>query len=223
MVEQVLVDLEGLAVLAERRRVCPGPCRPRPGPCRPRRLGTVVPPAKHDQVRHHLGTRGFEERSGRKADGADQVGQGVHLPAGRRVAGVERVARGQDGDEPAGARQVKALQDEVVVQGVARAVVPWVVRGHLGEGHVADDEVEVAVRNEEALEPAVVDLGRCAVEVSGHRRRRGVGLDAGDVATIRGQADEVPRAASRFEDPAAVEAQLTDGTPHRRDHLRAEV
>ena len=58
-----------------------------------------------------------------KPDGTDEVGEAGHLAAGRGVAGVERVAGGEGGDEPAGSDEVEALEQEVVVKRVAAAVV----------------------------------------------------------------------------------------------------
>src|SRR5690606_40139925 len=56
-----------------------------------------------------------------------------HLPPSGGVACIERVAGGECDHEAARSDEVQALEEEVVVQGVAAPVVDWVVRLDAGE------------------------------------------------------------------------------------------
>ncbi len=213
---EVLVDEQLLGVAVYR-------CRHRGRPARPGGLGAVGATTQDHQVADHVGARGLGEGSGREAHGADQVGQRLHLPAGGRVAGVEGVARGEHRHQPAGAGEVKALDDEVVVQAEPGPVVAGVVRGDLGEGDVADDQVEAALGRREGLEAALVDLGPCSVEVAGHGCGGAVGLHADELAALGGEAEKVARPAPRLQHPASAEAEPPHQLPDGGDNLGGGV
>ena len=184
----------------------------------------AVPTAtQHEQVAHDLCAGRAHEGASREAEGTDQVGSGFDLAAGSRVAGIGGVAGGEHRHQPARPGQLQALDDEVVVQSQPGAVVAGVVRGDLGEGDVADHQVEVPVRRDEGLEALGTDRCPGAVEMAGDRGGGGVGLHAGDLAAVGRQADEVARPASRLQHPPAGEAQVRDRPPHGGDHLGGRV
>ena len=215
VLDEVLVDVEWLGRRAL-RQVEVSRQSPRPGGTGGFSAGESAP--QHQEVDDDVGARRCRECPLRKAKCADEISDGRHLSPSRWVAGVERVARGERDDEATGANEMEALDEEVVVEGVAAAVVARVVRGDLCEGHVADDEVERPVVGTEVLEAFGVDGRSSAVEVSGDLGGGRVQLDADQIGTVGSEADEVARPAPWFEDPTvAVEAELLDGRPHRGD------
>lgn len=170
--------------------------------------------SKDEQVADDARARGGLERAGREADSTDQVGEAVHLTPGRGVAGIEGVAGADGGDDPTRSHEAEALDQEVVVQRVTAPVVDGVVRGHLGEGDVADRQVEARVAELQVFEALCVDRGTGAVEVLCDPGGGAVSFDADDGASRWCQTDEVAGATARLENPAAVETEVSDGTPN---------
>lgn len=211
MCEVVLIHLQRRATVVHLDR-----CRTNAFPRGPGGLCPRYAATQHEQVDHHVGARGTGEGSLRETDGSDQIGHRRDLSPGRRVAGVEGVAGGERDNEPAGAGQVQRLDEEVVVQGVAAAVVARVVRSDLGEGQVADHQVEGVVGDPQLLEAGGVDRGSGGVEVFGDLGGRLVEFDAGQPGAIGSEADEVARPATGLEHPhIALDAERAGRLPHR--------
>jgi hypothetical protein len=119
---------------------------------------------------------------------------------------------------------VETLDEEVAVQRVAVPVVTRIVGGDLGEGDVADHQVERAVLGAEILEPIGVDGRPRSVEVTGDLGGGLVELDAEEARLLRGEAQEVARPAARLEHPTSpVEAKVLHRPPHRGDDRRGGV
>ena len=161
-------------------------------------------------------------RAAGQPDRADQVRQAGDLAAGGGVAGVHGVAGGHHGDQAAGADQVQGLDDEVVVDAVAAGIVQAVGQGERAERDVADREVEAGLWGPEAGEGLVGDVG---IRVEGRRDLGGdrLELDAGEPGAARCKADEVSRAAARFQDASAGEAEIPDACPDDLDEFGVGV
>ena len=141
-------------------------------------------------------------------DSGDDVGDFGHGSSSAVGTGIERVARGQYGDDPAGSAEGERFEDEVIVDRVPGSVVALVVQCHLAERDVADDEIERAVGQRCRFEPLGPDRG-LRVEQPGDLCSHGIEFDAGpvDVEIVWREADEVPGAAARLEDSSSVEAE----------------
>lgn len=100
------------------------------------------------------------------------------------------------------------------MQRVTASVVDGVVRGHLGEGDVADRQVEARVGEVQVFEALCVDRGTGAIEVLSDPGGGAVSFDANDGASRWCQTDEVAGATARLENPAAVETEVSDGAPN---------
>ena len=70
----------------------------------------------------------------RETQGAAKVYVRRHLPTSRGVASIERVAGGERDHEAARSDEVQALEEEVVVQGMAAPGVDWVVSDNVRKG-----------------------------------------------------------------------------------------
>lgn len=78
-----------------------------------------------------------------QTDRTNEFAQRVHLAASSGALRVERPAARDDGDQATGSSVVQRLDQEMVVEGVALALVEArIVQLHLPEGNVADREVE---------------------------------------------------------------------------------
>ena len=155
-------------------------------------------------------------RAAGQPDCSGEVGQGGDLAACGGVAGIHGVAAGHHGDQAARPHQVQALDDEVVVDAVPAGVVPPVGQGEIAERDVADRQVEAAFGGTGVGERLVGDIG---IGVQ-HRRDRGgdwVQLHARDPGAAGREADEVPAAASCFQDAALGEAELLHPCPDGLD------
>ena len=186
------------------------------------RLAAGFAAAEDQQVGDDPGARGALVRAAGQPDRAGQVGQRGDLAAGGGVAGVHGVAGGHHGDQAAGTDQVQGLDDEVVVDAVTARVVQAVGQGERAERDVADRQVEGALAGPETGEGLAGDVG-VRVERRGDLGGDRLELDAGDPGAAGREADEVARSASRFQDPAAGEAELLDACPDGLDKFGVGV
>ena len=114
--------------------------------------------APQDQeVRDGLRARYAPVRAAGQPHSADQVSQGADLAPGGRVRCVERIPAAQQHREAARPRQRQALDDEVVVDRVARSVVLRVIQLTFAERHVADRQVEAPARQPAGCGPRTID------------------------------------------------------------------
>ena len=195
--EKMLIDRDLMAVQHDRAGLLP-----RGGIGLP--AGFAAP--QDQQVGHHAGAGGLLVGPARQPDRPDEIGEGGHLTARGRVAGIHRVAGGEHGDQAAGPDQPQRLDDEVVVDRVTGQVMPPVVQRGLAERHVADRQVIRPVRVTGAGERLREDL-RAGMQRRGDRGGNRIQLDAGDLRARRGETDEVAAAAARLQHPAAGEAE----------------
>ncbi|GAA4102674.1 hypothetical protein GCM10022248_89620 [Nonomuraea soli] len=173
--------------------------------------------AEDEHVGDHRGASGLLVGSLGQADRADQVGQGNHLFAHRHVGGrIQRPAGGDDGQQPTGAGQVQAFEDEVVVDAVAVRVVPAVGQGEHAERHVADGQVEGAVGDPGVGEGLVQDA-RVRIQQGGDLGGRGFEFHADQVGALGGRPEEVAAAAAGLQHAPLGEAEVGDGLPHLPD------
>ena len=190
--------------------------------------GLVVKPLAEEQdVDDDVGAGLGPEAALRQADCADEVRHRGDVLACARIRLVHCAGRGDERGESAGFRRLNRLRDEVVMQAQAeRAVGTIAAHGSVGEGRVADREVEMRPQ---------LDSGEILVEdprarlqelhdPGGHR----IELDAGDVADVaqpcRHQRRKQAAANAGFEHPAAAEAKPLYSRPDRADDVfRREV
>jgi len=105
---------------------------------------------------------------------------------------------------------------------VTAGVVAAVGQGERAERDVADRQVETALAGPGVGEGLVDDVG------VGVERGRDLGgdrfeLHAGELGAAGGEADEVSRSASWFQDPSAGEAELLDAAPDGLDEAGVGV
>ena len=217
MGDEELVERDRFSAFVERDQGRVAPRRSAPG-----RL-TFDAATQDHQITDHLGPRGLGKGAGGQAHRADKIAQRGHLGSGRGSARIERVPGAQQRHQAPRAREVEALEDEVVVKTVVPSVVTRIVGGDLGKGDVADDQIEGAFGGGEVLEPKGVDGGAVAVEMARHRRARRVHLDTGDLRARRREPDEVPRTTARLQDHPARKAQRAHRAPDRLDDRRRGV
>ena len=168
-----------------------------------------VAAAEDQQVDERVGAGGAAVRAGRQPHRADQVGR-ARSSRGGRPGWRRRACSGElsTATSPPGRVSAQGLDDEVVVQAVAAGVVPRVVQAHVGERHVPDRQVEVAVRQPRVRERLGADVG---VGVQRSRdRARCVGSSSTPISSRAGgrEAEEDPGAAAGLEHPAAGEPEL---------------
>ena len=168
--KKMLIDRDLLPVQHDRAGLLP-------------RRGIGLPPglaaAQDQQVGHHAGAGGLLVGPARQPDRPHEIGEGRHLPARGRVAGIHRVAGGEHGDQAAGPDQPQRLDDEVVVDRMAGQVMPPVVQRGLAERHVADRQVIRPVRVTGIGERLREDL-RLRMQRRGDRGGNRIQLDTGD-------------------------------------------
>ena len=213
VVQEVLADRHLGAVQLGRADLLPG---------RVIRRAVWLAAPEDQQVGDDPGARRALVRAAGQPHRAGQVRQRRDLAARRGVAAVHGVPGGDHRDQGAGPGQVQGLDDEVVVDAVAALVVPPVVQGGLAEGHVPDRQVERGLAAPRVREGLVDDL---RVRVERRRDLRGDRLEfhPGDAGPVRGERDEVPAAAARFEDPPGGEPELPDAGPDRLDQAGVGV
>ena len=180
------------------------------------------------QVGHSIrpGQRAVRARG--KPHGADEISALEHLPARGGVLRVEGVSAGEYRDETARAGEIKALDDEVVVDRVLACVVVGVVQRDPTERHVADHRIEGVIGKRRGGETFRAHPGR-RVQHLRDTRRRGVEFDTRHTQLIAelhrcGRArQERPRATPRFEHLPARELKTDQRLPHHVGVLAGRV
>ena len=200
---EVSVDLDRLAVDLVRGDGLPQ--------LRGRRL-PGLPPAEHEEVGDDLGAGCAAVRAGRQTNSADKVGQVVHLAAGGRVLGIQRVMAAQHRNESAWPGEAQGLDDEVVVQRMVTGIVHGVMQFYLAKGDVADGGVEVAGGESGLGERLGADL---CLRIQALCDGRGglIQLDADHLSASRRHPDEGARTGSRLQHLAGFKSQLLQGRP----------
>ena len=186
-----------------------------------------LPLLEHQNVRYHAGARPLEGRVG-QAHRADQVGLLHEVGPGLRTQGVHRAAAGDQACNAAGPQRRQALGDEVIVNGLRHAPgIGPVGHGQITEGHVADHQIHVSLRDLrrlKALHPHV----RVGVEVLGDAARDLVQLHRRPALHALPQlcghgSQEAAHACRRLQQPPAGKAQLGKAVVHALDHRGLRV
>jgi len=201
---EVAIDLQRVAIDRDRGDRLPHVVDRRP---------VVFAASEDHQVGQHFRAGRAAVRPGRQPDRADEIRQGVHLASRAGVLRVHRVVRGQHRHESTRSGQPEGLEDEVVVHALAGAVVHRVVQDHMREGHVPDHGIEILLGQTRVGERLGPDR-RIRVQAAADRGRQWVEFHAGQLGTLRGQADERAGTGAGLQHRTAGEAERRHRPPH---------
>ncbi|MEV0780517.1 hypothetical protein [Streptomyces sp. NPDC050428] len=178
--------------------------------------------AQEDDVGDDVGAGGCRVGAGGQAHRAQEVAEFVQAAPGVIVLGVEGEPGCDVGDDAAGPYRCQCFEDGQVVDRQVPLRAEFGVEGlEVAIGDVADGGREVRLGQPCVLQLAGQDLG-IRVQVPGQSCGDRVEFYAEHLhrlgGVLRCLADEVARAAARFQDGATVEAEIAHGRPYRPHH-----
>jgi hypothetical protein len=215
MIEEVTVDRERR--VASFRRNGFGEA----GPGRALRRVARIPPLQEEDVDHNFRSRGGVHCALRHPDRADQVHHGADMIAGGRIDLVHGPAGSDESREASRPQPLDRSGDEIIVKGKAQLPSRIVgADGTFGERRVADGEI-IEFGQPRFCEILVPDSGG-RIEELRDAGGGGVHLDAGERQLarklLRREGEEEACAATRLQNPAAVEAHAAQRPPEGADH-----
>jgi hypothetical protein len=189
-----------------------------------RRIGRAL--AEEQDIDDDVGAGLFLHGLAREAHRSQEVGDGLHVETGFRIALVQRISGRHEQRDAARAKLLERPRDEEVVERQAQATeLALVVDGEVRERRIADREIEVGRQGSLVEVDAADDL--IGIERVCDAGGDGVVLDTDEDRVVgeivRPEPHEEAAAASRLEDLAAAEAEDAGGVPHCPDDIFGRV
>ena len=170
----------------------------------------LLPFLEEEDVRGDLGSGVGEEGIVGQADGANQLRAFCDVFPHAGVLLVQGTFAGDKGHNAAGPHLIQSFGEKIIVNQEMVLVIPLVMKGVAAERHVADCQVEKAVRQLGILKPLHRDAA-LLIQLLGDAPGEGVQLHAIQLTfghALRHQPKEVANAAGWLQDVTCAESHI---------------